>query len=54
MQSVESQVRAAGQLPLDLFAPLDVQGGRQRDGEVDVKARGLAFGTDDLNAHGIF
>jgi len=54
VQSVKSQVGTAEELPLDLFARLDVQGSGQGDGEVDIEARGLAFGTDDLNAHGIF
>ena len=46
---MEAQVGPAQQLPLDQFAGLEVQRGRQRDGEVDEEARGLTFGADRLN-----
>lgn len=52
-QSVEAQVRAAQQLPLDLFARLQVQGGRQRDGDVDEEARSLSLGPNDLDAEDV-
>ena len=44
---MEAQVGTAQQLALDQFAGLEVQGGRQRDGEVDEEARNLSeqFGT---------
>ena len=50
---MEAQVGAAQQLPLDQFAGLEVQRGRQRDGDVDEEARGLSLGADDLDAEWI-
>jgi len=51
---MEAQVGTAQQLPLDQFAGLEVQRGRQRDGEVDEEARGLTFGADRLNPQHVF
>jgi hypothetical protein len=48
---METQVGTAQQLPLDLFTGLEVQRGRQRDGDVDEEAGGLSLGTDHLDAH---
>lgn len=49
-QAMEAKVRTTQQLPLHLFAGLEVQRGRQGDGDVDEEARGLTFGADRLNA----
>lgn len=46
---MEAQVGAAQQLPLDLLAGLEIQRGRQRDGDVDEEARGLTLGADRLH-----
>ncbi len=51
---MEAQVGAVQQLPLDLLAGLEVQGGGQRDGNVDEEARGLPLGADDLDPQDIF
>jgi len=46
---MEAQVGAAQQLPLDQFTSLEVQRCRQRDGDVDEKARGLSLGANHLD-----
>lgn len=48
-QAMETQVGRAQQLPLDLSTGLEVQPGRQRDGDVDEEAWGLFLGADHLD-----
>ena len=53
-QAVQAQVGTAQQLPLHLFAGLQVQCGRQRDGDVDEEAWGLSLGADHLDPQHVF
>jgi hypothetical protein len=48
---VSKQVEFASvqEFPLDVFAGLEADGRRQRDGEVDVEFWFLSFGSDGLN-----
>ena len=50
----QTEIRTAQELPLDGFASLQVQSGRQRQGEVHIEARGLLLGANDLHLDFIF
>jgi hypothetical protein len=50
----EMEFAAIQQFPLHLFACFETDGGRQRQREIDVEARLLAFGADGLNFQRIF
>lgn len=49
----EVEFSAVQEFPLDLFAWLQADGGRQGQGEAHIEPRVLATGADDLDAQGI-